>query len=381
MKGYIFDLDGTLVDSMWVWEDLAAVYLQTKGIKAEENLSKELQLMTMTDAIRYLKEKYVIQDSLAQMRTEVYAIVRRRYRQEVAAKKGAGACLERLHTQGMRIGVLTACERVCAEEVLKRNGLLEYMNFVASCEELPYDKQDGRLFELMPAMLHTDKAETMFVEDALHAVQTLKTHGFHVTAVYDAASKAHWKEICMQADAAFLSLDDLKTAYDIEGAVEHNALTDAHDLMRIHQASLKRRPNPEAVRGIVERKLAKQQEVARKQQEKLFNIMKERFSPYDTLECSITLYPEIVEQFRLWEERDRNFHINMQRKNILLDGKELSRDHTEISMHVDINQKIPSVTLKFTQDNLVLEKKYLLQYRNATMVENILKRMLQHGNG
>lgn len=58
-----------------------------------------------------------------------------------------------------------------------------------------------------------------------------------------------------------LSLDDLKTAYDIEGAVEHNALTDAHDLMRIHQASLKRRPNPEAVRGIVERKLAKQQEV------------------------------------------------------------------------------------------------------------------------
>ena len=187
--------------------------LAAEGEEAVEGVEKsidELQLMTMTDAIRYLKEKYVIQDSLAQMRTEVYAIVRRRYRQEVAAKKGAGACLERLHTQGMRIGVLTACERVCAEEVLKRNGLLEYMNFVASCEELPYDKQDGRLFELMPAMLHTDKAETMFVEDALHAVQTLKTHGFHVTAVYDAASKAHWKEICMQADAAFLSLDDLK---------------------------------------------------------------------------------------------------------------------------------------------------------------------------
>ena len=68
------------------------------------------------------------------------------------------------------------------------------MNFVASCEELPYDKQDGRLFELMPAMLHTDKAETMFVEDALHAVQTLKTHGFHVTAVYDAPVKRTGKK-------------------------------------------------------------------------------------------------------------------------------------------------------------------------------------------
>ena len=210
MKGYIFDLDGTLMDSMWVWEDLAVVYLQAKGIKAADNLSEALQLMTMTEAIRYLKERYAIPDSLAQMRTEVYTIIWRRYKQEVVAKKGAKACLERLHAAGMRMGVLTACERICAEEALKRNGLLEYLDFVASCEELPYDKQDGRLFALMPAMLHTDKAETMFVEDALHAIRTLKAHGFHVTAVYDAAGKEQWDEICTLADAALLSLDDLK---------------------------------------------------------------------------------------------------------------------------------------------------------------------------
>ncbi len=210
MKGYIFDLDGTLMDSMWVWEDLAVVYLQTKGIKAADNLSEALQPMTMTEAIRYLKERHAIPDSLAQMRTEVYTIIRRRYKQEVVAKKGAKACLERLHAAGMRMGVLTACERICAEEALKRNGLLEYLDFVASCEELPYDKQDGRLFALMPAMLHTDKAETMFVEDALHAIRTLKAHGFHVTAVYDAAGKEQWDEICTLADAALSSLDDLK---------------------------------------------------------------------------------------------------------------------------------------------------------------------------
>ena len=85
MKGYIFDLDGTLMDSMWVWEDLAVVYLQTKGIKAADNLSEALQPMTMTEAIRYLKERYAIPDSLAQMRTEVYTIIRRRYKQEVVA--------------------------------------------------------------------------------------------------------------------------------------------------------------------------------------------------------------------------------------------------------------------------------------------------------
>ena len=210
MKGCIFDLDGTLVDSMWVWRDLGEVYLKAKGIPAAGNLSEILRPMTMKAAILYLKEAYAIEDSFLQMSEEVYAIVRHRYQHEVAVKQGAEDCLRKLKAKGVRMGVLTACERISAEQVLRRCGLLPYFDFVASCEELPYDKQDGRLFELMPAMLHTDKAETMFVEDALHAVQTLKTHGFHVTAVYDAASKAHWKEICMQADAAFLSLDDLK---------------------------------------------------------------------------------------------------------------------------------------------------------------------------
>ena len=162
--------------------------------------------------------------------------------------------------------------------------------------------------------------------------------------------------------------------------MEHNALTDASDLMRIHQASLLQDPDRKAVQEIVERKLAKQREVAQKQQEKLLRIMKERFSQYTVLKCPVRLYPEIVEQFRLWEERDRNFHINIQKDSILLDGRELPREQTKISMRIDI-EEIPSVTLSFTQGENVIEKKYLLIYRNATMVENILRRMLQHGNG
>lgn len=105
------------------------------------------------------------------------------------------------------MGVLTACERISAEQVLRRCGLLPYFDFVASCEELPYDKQDGRLYEYIVRKLKTDPKETMFVEDALHAVKALKENGYHVTAVYDAANQAQWKEICCLADEA---LDSLK---------------------------------------------------------------------------------------------------------------------------------------------------------------------------
>lgn len=210
MKGYIFDLDGTLVDSMWVWEDLAEVYLRARGIKGLDNISETLNTMTMKAAIDYLKEVYAIEDSLEQMSDDIYAIIRRRYRQEVKAKAGARDCLCRLKAAGMRMGVLTACERICAEQVLEQNGLLGYMDFIASCEELPYDKQDGRLFDLMLKRLQTDKEETMFVEDALHAVRTLKKHGFHVTAVYDASGKEQWTELCTLADVSLHSLEELK---------------------------------------------------------------------------------------------------------------------------------------------------------------------------
>ncbi|MFQ7539482.1 MAG: exonuclease, partial [Clostridium sp.] len=96
--------------------------------------------------------------------------------------------------------------------------------------------------------------------------------------------------------------------------------------------------------------------------------------------CEVLLFPEIVEQLRLWEERDRNFHITIQKDTLTIDGREQLRAHIRIHMRIDIEHEIPSVTLRFQSGDTTLEKKYLLQYRNATIVENILKRMLQHGN-
>ena len=85
------------------------------------------------------------------------------------------------------------------------------MHFVASCEELPYDKQDGRIiWNNIVRKLKTDPKETMFVEDALHAVKALKENGYHVTAVYDAANQAQWKEICGLADEALDSLKQIE---------------------------------------------------------------------------------------------------------------------------------------------------------------------------
>lgn len=179
--------------------------------------------------------------------------------------------------------------------------------------------------------------------------------------------------------SSVLSLDDLKTAYAIEGAVEHNALTDAHDLMRIHQASLTHTPCPEAVALIVERKRARAQEAARKQQERLTRIMKERFASYEILECDVLLYPEILQQFQLWEERDRCFHVLIREDEVVVDGVSMGKEQLHIHMQVKLHQEVPSLCLQFHSPTKSIEKTYLLHYRNATIVENILKRMVQNG--
>lgn len=178
-----------------------------------------------------------------------------------------------------------------------------------------------------------------------------------------------------------LSLDDLKFAYEIAGAVEHNALTDANDLMLIHKASLIRKPNEEAIGQIVARKQAKAEESAKKQQEKLFRIMKERFSIYRCLQCKIKLYPEVVEQFLLWQERDPSFRIYIKKDGILVDDEFFLKHEVTIHMKVRIDEKVPSVSFDIFDEEKKISKKYLLQYRNASMVETILKRMLANVSG
>ena len=95
IKGCIFDLDGTLLDSMHVWDDFAFTYLKHKGIHTEENLDEVFSTLRMEEAITYLQKHYVPQDSIETVKEEVYALLKKRYT-NMKLKLGVKECINAL---------------------------------------------------------------------------------------------------------------------------------------------------------------------------------------------------------------------------------------------------------------------------------------------
>lgn len=174
-----------------------------------------------------------------------------------------------------------------------------------------------------------------------------------------------------------LSLDDVKYVYDIEGAVDHNALMDAKDLMEIHRAYLQGKPqNLQHIEDIVKRKEQKQIEVRKRQQEKLKRKMYEQFHSYDQIVCPITFYSEVMEQFHVWEERDQTFQLKVRKQYITDLEYKYKLENTNVSMQIRLDSEMPSVQITLKDPEQCIKKTYLLTYRNAFSIEIILKRLL-----
>lgn len=173
-----------------------------------------------------------------------------------------------------------------------------------------------------------------------------------------------------------LSLEDLKAAYAIEGIVDHNALSDAIDLMKIHVKYVLKEPVcEENVAAIMNRKIQKEIEGKRKQALKLKRLMKERFRNVPKEYIAIPICPEVVEHFQAWEERISSFPMKWQDTMMKLEHIEYEYCYLTVQMKVDTLDEIPSVTLHFQYHEDKFTRKFPLQYRNATIVENILKQV------
>ena len=190
IRGAIFDVDGTLLDSMFIWDTIGETYLRSIGYQPKENLNETFKNMSLHQAARYYQTEYGVTRSIDQIMDGVNAMLERYYRFEVPLKPGAAELLERLRQSGVRLCIATATDRHLVEAALDRCGVLSCFGEIFTCNEVGHGKDEPDIFEAALRFLGTRREETLVFDDALYAVRTAKEAGFPVAAVYDSHEKA-----------------------------------------------------------------------------------------------------------------------------------------------------------------------------------------------
>ena len=212
IKGAIFDLDGTLLDSMFIWDTIGEEYLRSLGKEPHEDLKETFMTLTLEEAAEYYREHYGVTLSVKEIVDGVNAMVEQTYRTKVTLKPGIAEYLAWLKENGVRMCVATVTDRYLVEETLERLGVRYYFSEIFTCAEVGFGKDKPVIYQKALEHLGTAKDETYVFEDMLFALNTAKTDGFPTVGVYD-RHETHQDELKELSDYYVLDFTDpiLKT--------------------------------------------------------------------------------------------------------------------------------------------------------------------------
>ena len=185
IKCAIFDFDGTLFNSMFIWENAGAIYLRSLGKEPKASIREDVRALSLYQSACYLKKEYELSVSTEEIITGINQTVEHFYINEVLPKSGVINFLEKMKKYEIPMCIATASDRYQIEAALDRCGMKQYFDAIFTCSEVGYGKDEPIIFQKAMEYFGTDRNETIVFEDAIHAVQTAKSDGFRVVAVFD----------------------------------------------------------------------------------------------------------------------------------------------------------------------------------------------------
>ena len=211
IKGAIFDIDGTLLDSMPVWENAGARYLATLGIEARSDLKERLDALSLPEGALYMQKEYKLSVTTEEILEGVNQVVKDFYFKEAVLKPGVCDLIQKLKKNQVRLIIATATDAEMAKAALIRNDIWKDFDGMITCEEAGAGKTSPKVFELAREHLQTKKEETWVFEDSLYAVKTASGAGFPVCSIYDAYSRDNTEEIRTFSDIYVKDFYEIKS--------------------------------------------------------------------------------------------------------------------------------------------------------------------------
>lgn len=206
VKCAIFDFDGTLFDSMFIWDNVGEIYLRSLGKEPKPSMREDVRALILYQSACYFKQEYDLSLSVEEIMTGINQTIEHFYIHEVLPKPGVVDFLKQMQMAEISMCIATASDRYQIEAALSRCEMGHYFEAIFTCSEVGYGKDEPIIFQKAMEHFGADRSSSVVFEDAIHAIQTAKADGFAVVAVFDNSEKRQ-DEIRNMADCYIVDFE------------------------------------------------------------------------------------------------------------------------------------------------------------------------------
>lgn len=209
IKAAIFDMDGTIVDSMWVWESIDINYLNTNNLHLPPTLKTDIAHLSYNEVAVYFKNAFNLPYTIDEIKEHWNELAYKEYCTNVKLKPGVKKFMDLLKSMGIKIALATSNNRLLLEACLKSNGIYDYFDVITTTDEVANGKDCPDVYLLTAERLGIAPENCIVFEDILAAVKGAKLANMKVIGVYDDHAACQHDEMIKIADKFIKEYDEL----------------------------------------------------------------------------------------------------------------------------------------------------------------------------
>jgi HAD superfamily hydrolase (TIGR01509 family) len=209
IKAVIFDIDGTLIDSMWIWKQVDIEFLGKRGIPLPERLQTDIEGMSYSETAIYFKARFNLSESLEEIKEEWRLMAEDYYKCHIKLKSGAKELLKLLYDKGYIIGIATSNSRELVDYMLTNHGISQYFSNIRTSCEVDKGKPHPDVYLKVAEDMDIEPGYCLVFEDTLAGVMAAKSAGMKVIAMADEVSLESKDKLIEMTEGYIHSFDEV----------------------------------------------------------------------------------------------------------------------------------------------------------------------------
>ena len=209
VKAVIFDMDGTLIDSMYVWNEIDEEFLRRHKLEEPPEMKREIEGMRFIETAIYFKERFQLEAPIEEIMAEWHTSAIEKYCTEVQCKPGVVSFLRYLKEAGYKLGVATSSSSELVTPCFEQLGLNPFFDVVVTGADVTHGKPDPEIYLMAAELLQVFPNRCLIFEDVVQGIQSGISAGMKTCAVYDTFSVSSDEEKRKLADYYIPSFTDL----------------------------------------------------------------------------------------------------------------------------------------------------------------------------